>query len=114
MVQASLALAKLDHPGASATLRSILRAKTSMRTLTLAATSNAMGYLADPNNVQPLVDVLTNASNNKLMRAFAAVALGSMAENDPLTWSAWIAMNMNYTATVETLANGSSGILDIL
>jgi hypothetical protein len=37
-----------------------------------------------------------------------------MAENDALTWSAWIAMNMNYSATVSTLSNGSSGILDIL
>lgn len=114
MAQAAMALAKLRHPGAGMTLRNALRNSSSRRTLTLAATSMAMGYLADPDNVQPMVNTLLNKGNNKLVRAFAAVALGSMAENDPLTWSAWIAMNMNYTSTVETLTNGSSGILDIL
>jgi HEAT repeat protein len=114
MVQTALALARLKHPGASITLRSILRTGGSFRTITLASTSNAMGYLADPGNVDPLVKILGDPTNNKLVRAFAAVALGSMAENDSLTWSAWIAMNMNYSATVETLSNGSAGILDIL
>ena len=114
MTQAAMALARLRHPGASATLRRILRESGPMRTLTLASTSSAMGFLANPANVDPLVRILGDSSNNKLVRAFAAVALGSMAENDPLTWSSWIAMNMNYSATVETLSNGSSGILDIL
>jgi HEAT repeat protein len=114
MTQTALALARLEHPGASITLRSILRTGGRFRTITLASTSNAMGYLADPGNVAPLVRILANKSNNKMVRAFAAVALGSMAENDALTWSAWIAMNMNYSATVSTLSNGSSGILDIL
>ncbi len=114
MTQTALALARLEHPGASITLRSILRTGSRFRTITLASASNAMGYLADPGNVKPLVGILADQTNNKLVRAFAAVALGSMAENDALTWSAWIAMNMNYSATVPTLSNGSSGILDIL
>ncbi|MCA8955228.1 MAG: hypothetical protein KDC87_04090, partial [Planctomycetes bacterium] len=114
MSQAALALGRLRHPGASTTLRALLQTGGVFGTLTLASTATAMGYLADPKNVAPLIRILGDTGHNSLVRAFAAVALGSMAENDPLTWSAWVAMNMNYSAAAETLSNGSSGILDIL
>jgi RNA polymerase sigma-70 factor (ECF subfamily) len=46
MTQAAMALARLRHPGAAATLRRALTADSSFRTLTLASTSNAIGYTA--------------------------------------------------------------------
>jgi hypothetical protein len=49
-----------------------------------------------------------------LSRAFAAVALGGIADKEPLPWNSRIAVNINYRASVETLTNQSTGILDIL
>ena len=46
--------------------------------------------------------------------AFAAVALGGVADKELLPWNSKIAVGMNYRASVETLTNQQSGILDIL
>ena len=58
--------------------------------------------------------MLFDQSLTDLSRAFAAVALGGVADKEPLRWNSKISVNMNYRAAVETLTNGSSGILDIL
>mgnify|MGYP000140315363 CR=1 FL=1 len=42
------------------------------------------------------------------------VALGSVADKEPLPWNSKIGTNMNYRASVETLTNRVNGILDIL
>jgi hypothetical protein len=49
-----------------------------------------------------------------ISRAFAAVALGGVADKEMLPWNSKIGVNMNYRASVETLTNQVSGILDIL
>jgi len=49
-----------------------------------------------------------------LARAFAAAALGGVGDKDALPWNTLIARDMNYMATVDTLVNGSTGVLDIL
>jgi len=61
-----------------------------------------------------LVKLLHNESITPLSRAFAAVALGGVADKEPLPWNSKISVDMNYRAAVETLTNHVSGILDIL
>ena len=43
-----------------------------------------------------------------------AVALGGIADKEPLPWNAKIAVNMNYRAAVETLVESGAGVLEIL
>ena len=54
------------------------------------------------------------AALGELSRAFAAVALGGVADKEMLPWNSKIGVNMNYRAAVETLTNSRTGILDIL
>jgi Trm5-related predicted tRNA methylase len=49
-----------------------------------------------------------------LSRAFAAVALGGVADKEKLPWNSKISRNMNYRGSVETLTQSGSGVLDIL
>lgn len=114
MGQVAQAAARLGVPGAATNLQSSLAYSSRHYTLALAATATAMGYLPDIDNVDPLIRILDKKREKKLVRAFAAVALGNMAEEDSLSWSSWYAQGVNYGANVETLSNGSTGILDIL
>ena len=47
-------------------------------------------------------------------RGFAAVALGIVADKEPLPWNAKISSSVNYRASTTTLTNQVDGILDIL
>ena len=58
--------------------------------------------------------MLFDTKVSELARAFAAVALGGVADKESLPWNSKIGTNMNYRASVETLTNQSTGILDIL
>ena len=53
-------------------------------------------------------------STPKLLRAFAIVSLGLIADDKELPWNTAIAMGINYQALTETMSNGASGVLDIL
>ena len=57
---------------------------------------------------------LASAPRAPRERAFAAAALGGVGDKDALPWNTLIARDMNYMATVDTLVNGSTGVLDIL
>lgn len=80
----------------------------------LSAISMAIGQIGDRRAVKPLVDTLNNAELTPLTRAFAAVALGGVCDPRPLPWNARYTSGLNYRAAVETLTDGSAGILDIL
>ncbi|KAA3608034.1 MAG: HEAT repeat domain-containing protein [Planctomycetota bacterium] len=82
----------------------------------LSATATALGFIGDQRSVRPLVDMLQNDEVTPLGRAFAAVALGIVADKELLPWNSKIAEDLNYRAAVDTLTdpNGSTGILDIL
>lgn len=82
----------------------------------LSATATALGFIGDTRSVNPLVDMLQNDEITPLGRAFAAVALGIVADKEKLPWNSKIAEDLNYRASVDTLTdpNGSTGILDIL
>ena len=62
----------------------------------------------------PLVDLLLDEQRTGLSRAFAAVALGGIADRRNLPWNSELVIGVNYRAAVETLTNGISGVLDIL
>tara|TARA_R110002072_G_scaffold31466_3_gene96916 strand:- start:7963 stop:9738 length:1776 start_codon:yes stop_codon:yes gene_type:complete len=80
----------------------------------LSAIAGSIGFIGDKRSIQPLKSLLFNDQLGELARAFAAVALGGIADKESLPWNSKIGVNMNYRASVETLTNKQSGILDIL
>lgn len=58
--------------------------------------------------------MLRNEELTALARAFAAAALGGIADRRSLPWNTPIAVNFNYRETVATLTDQTAGILDIL
>lgn len=80
----------------------------------LSAVANALGQVGDRRSIEPLVAALQDKERPRLAQAFAAAALGAIGDKDPLPWNTEIAVGMNYMATVDTLTNGSTGVLDIL
>lgn len=82
----------------------------------LAAAANALGFIGDERSLEPLAEVLIDEKQQKLARAFAAVALGKIGSKEILPWNHKIAADLNYAATVDTLTDpsNSTGILDLL
>ena len=80
----------------------------------LSAIASALGLIGDSRTIAPLKALLFDDKLGHLSRAFAAVALGGVADKESLPWNSKLAANINYRASVETLTNNASGILDIL
>lgn len=82
----------------------------------MAAAATALGFIGDRRAVDPLVHILENPDMKDLARAFAAVALGTVANKEMLPWNSKIAEDLNYIATVPTLTDpaNQNGILDLL
>ena len=81
-----------------------------------AACASALGFIGDARSVDPLVDMLKDEDQRytQRARAFAAVALGLVADKEMLPWNAKIAQDINYRANTATLTDPSgAGILDI-
>jgi len=80
-----------------------------------ASIANGLGYIGDSRSISPLVRMLEDDQLTASARAFAAVALGTVSDKEPLPWASKIATDINYRATTATLtdANGA-GILDLL
>ncbi|MEO6595854.1 MAG: hypothetical protein ABIP94_13970, partial [Planctomycetota bacterium] len=113
LVQAAVALGKLgDHRVAEDLQELLVEGEPNLAKM--AAIAKALGFIGDRRTVAPLVKVLFDERLGHLSRAFAAVALGSVADRQPLPWNTKIGENINYFATVETLTNQATGILDIL
>lgn len=83
-------------------------------TAVLSSIATALGAVGDRRSIDPLIEVLRDRERPMLARAFAAVALGGVGDKATLPWNTVIATGMNYMATVDTLTNGSTGVLDIL
>jgi len=81
-----------------------------------AAIASALGFIGDSRSVDPLVDMLKRKQGlTDAARGFAAVALGIVADKEPLPWNAKISTDMNYRASTSTLTGGGgTGVLDIL
>ncbi|HEX6812004.1 MAG TPA: HEAT repeat domain-containing protein [Planctomycetota bacterium] len=111
--QSAIALGCLGDKTAAESLRTRLEDANS-NLATLAAVSEALGFIGDRRSIAPLKAMLFDKDLGKLSRAFAAVALGGIGDRAPMPWNAKIKANINYRASVETLTNQQSGILDIL
>ncbi len=88
--------------------------KTSTGLSSQAAISSALGFIGDSRSVEPLIDMMKNQEVSALARAFAAVALGIIADKEPFPWNSKIGVNSNYRANTPSLTDQKGGILDIL
>lgn len=81
-----------------------------------AAISNALGFIGDTRSIDPLIAMLKDKQKTARARGFAAVALGIVADKEPLPWNAKISIDINYRANTPTLTSpdAGTGILDIL
>jgi HEAT repeat protein len=110
--QCALALGRLGDVRTVPTLLTMLGE--SQSTAALSAVAMALSQIRDRRSIDPLIAALGDGERTLLARAFAAAALGGIGDKDLLPWNAAIARDMNYGAAVDTLTNGSSGVLDIL
>ncbi|MCB9899147.1 MAG: HEAT repeat domain-containing protein [Planctomycetes bacterium] len=74
------------------------------------AVAKALGLIGDRDSIQPLKNIATNDSVQKITRAFACVALGIVGEKTDQPWNAAISANNNYRAQVPSIQE----VLDIL
>ena len=111
--QAAISLGKLGDKTAAQTLVGMLEGKES-NLAKMSAISSALGFIGDRRTIIPLKKMMFNDSLTPLSRAFAAVALGGVADKEKLPWNSKISRNINYRAAVETLTQSGTGVLDIL
>ncbi len=83
---------------------------------TQASISTALGFIGDARSIDPLIDMLENDQLTERARGFAAVALGIVADKEPLPWNSKISVDINYRASTRTLndSDGGTGVLNIL
>lgn len=111
--QAAVALGLLGDKSASELLRKRMQ-NDEQNLATFASLASAIGLIGDRRSIDPLTTMLLDSKLSALPRAFAAAALGGIADRANHAWNARLAADLNYRATVETLTNQSSGILDLL
>jgi len=80
-----------------------------------ASIASALGSIGDRRSIDPLIAMLKDEDKTDRARSFAAVALGIVADKEPLPWNSKIAVGLNYRAAPTTLDDRSgTGILNIL
>ncbi len=112
--QGAIALALLGDKDVPVQLAGMLRDARSLASQ--AAIASALGFIGDRRSLEPLLALLADKSSTEKARAFAAVALGNVADKELLPWNAKIGYGANYRAAPATLFEPQSGtgILDIL
>jgi len=113
LVQAAVALGRLgDREAAELMVERMTGSQTNL--VQLSAFSTALSQIGDRRSIEPLVRMLHDDQAGSLARAFAAVSLGGIGDWRRLPWNTPIGADINYRASVETLTNQQTGILDIL
>ena len=110
--QCAVALGDLGDGEVTKRLVKMLRENTSVAVL--AAVASAIARIGDRGAIDVLIAASADPELPKLGRAFVAVALGGVGDKDPLPWHLPLSVDANYASPVDTLTNGSTGILDIL
>lgn len=110
--QAAVALGCLGDKDASSRLLEMMRRSDSVAALS--ALALAVGEIGDARSIDPLLSLLRDEELTRLARAFVAAALGGVGDKDVLRWNTPLSRDGNYAASVDTLTNGSTGVLDIL
>ena len=78
--------------------------------------ATALGVAGDRRAVEPLVELLADASKDAIARGSAARALGELCDTSPAPWSTWISSDLNYnllTSTLLSYSGNGSGILEM-
>ncbi|MEW6741742.1 MAG: HEAT repeat domain-containing protein [Planctomycetota bacterium] len=76
----------------------------------IASLAQAIGLIGDRSALEPLINIVRDTGRPGMVRGFAAVALGLLAEKTPLPWNARISVGLNYRSRTQAIAE----ILDIL
>ncbi|MEW6073004.1 MAG: HEAT repeat domain-containing protein [Planctomycetota bacterium] len=110
---AAIALGMLGDPDVVDVLLEKLAASQSISAQ--ASIAQALGRIGDDRTVEPLLALLTDARGTSGSRAFAAVALGLVADEDLLPWTTLYAVDANYRAAPPTLYDPEGlGLLNFL
>jgi HEAT repeat protein len=113
MEQASIALALLGDKSTAPELAEMLAKAQGQAAQASIAT--ALGRIGDVRTIDPLLRLIDRKDLTASARAFAAAALGQVADTEPLPWYTPIALDLNYVATTGTLLAGDgTGLLEIL
>ncbi len=110
--QCAVALGCLGDREANDRLVAMLRSSDSVAVL--AAVASAIGRIGDRRAIDALVQLTADRDMTKLGRAFVAAALGGVGDKDLLPWNVPLSVDVNYATDIDTLTNGSTGVLDIL
>ena len=100
-----------DTQAAPALIRNLKEART---TATRAALASALAWVADVRAIGPLLELLEEPEVTSEARAFAAVALGILAERGDRPWNLRYALAINQAAVFPHLLDGRRGVLDLL
>lgn len=107
-VDAAMALGMIGDPGAAPMLVEQLVAAPTFASIV--AVTRALGRIGDRSSIEPLAGIIADASQPAVVRAFACVALGLIAERTPLPFHTPLATHANYLVPLPALAE----VLDIL
>jgi len=111
--ECAIALALLEDEDAAPQLVRLLRQANGVAAQTTIST--ALGSIGDRRSLAPLLAALHDTSRSERARGYAAVALGNVADKEPLPWNTKLALGLNYRASTATLTDPvvGGGILDI-
>ena len=110
--QAAVALGCLGDRHANERLVQLIKESDSVAVL--AAIASAISRIGDRRAIDSLIALSKDRSMSKLGRAFVAAALGGVGDKDELPWNVPLSVDTNYATGIDTLTNGSTGVLDIL
>ncbi|MBL8737412.1 MAG: HEAT repeat domain-containing protein [Planctomycetes bacterium] len=110
--QSAIALGRVGDRQATERLLAMLRNENG--TAVLAAVASAIGQIGDRRAIDRLIELTRDAEVTKLGRAFVAAALGGVGDRRIVPWNEPLSRDSRYGEPVDTLTNGSTGVLDIL
>ncbi|MGK0521416.1 MAG: HEAT repeat protein [Planctomycetota bacterium] len=110
--QAAVGLGCLGDRNANERLLQLIQETDSVAVL--AAIASAISRIGDRRAIDSLIKLSEDRSMSKLGRAFVAAALGGVGDKDELPWNVPLSVDTNYATGMDTLTNGSTGVLDIL
>lgn len=110
--QTAIALGRVGDRRATERLLTMLR--NDQGTAVLAAVASAIGQIGDRRAIDPLIELTRDEDVTKLARAFVAAALGGVGDRRIVPWNEPLSRDSKYGEPVDTLTNGSTGVLDIL
>lgn len=112
LAQSSIALALLGQKSAARNLSDKLGDAKGLAKQ--ASISTALGFIGDRNCVDSLVASLQDDGRTSQSRAFAAMALGMVADKDDEPWQACLTQGFNYHAGTQSMVTGDgSGLLEL-